>query len=158
MKRKKLVKIIKHRKRLKEQNKYRPLVGQKLTDALDQTVRDILHLKYPEGICFVSGNKYGWFHPKTNPRGCQVGHYISRRVFALRWDLKNVFPQGAAENQTHQWNTLPFTNRILEVYGKERIDYLNKKYHGYKKQKMTTLEKRAILGDLKKQLQELIDK
>lgn len=131
-----------------KKKKIRKLEGRKLTDALDQVVRDILHRQFPAGVCFVSQKRYGWFNSRTNPHGCQVGHYISRRVYPLRWDLKNVFPQGSGENYTHQYNTLPFTVRILEVYGKERIDYLNKKYHGYKNHKMSTGEKRQLLADL----------
>lgn len=135
----------------------KPLVGGKLTTALDNVIREILHTLYPEGRCFVSGNTYGWFHPKKNPHGCQVGHYISRRVFPLRWDLKNVYPQGSGENRIHQTNILPFTKAILDVYGKERIDYLDGVFKKYKQSgsKMTTKEKRELLETLTNYLQEI---
>lgn len=128
------------------------LSGAKLTKALDSVVRDILHTKYPDPICFVCGKNRGWFHPQKNPKGCQVGHYISRRVYQLRWDLHNVAPQCSVDNYLHQYNILPYTNRIMQVYGKERIDYLTKKYNS---RKMTTLEKRKILSDLTTKLEEL---
>jgi hypothetical protein len=130
--------------------KPRKLVGRKLTEALDEIVRRILHSQNPYPVCFVCGRHDVWFHPKTAPHGIQVGHYISRRVYPLRWDLKNIWPQCAGDNKTHQWNTLPFTSRIIEVCGKERIEYLQKKYHGYKDVKMSTCEKRALLVTLEK--------
>ena len=132
----------------KKIKKPRKLVGQKLTDALDDTIRYILHAQYPHPVCFVCGRPSGWFHPRKNPHGIQVGHYISRRVHPLRWDLKNVWPQCSSCNEKHQWNTLPFTVRIMGTAGPERIDYLNKKYHGYKNHKMTTIEKRELLVTL----------
>lgn len=130
------------------------LSGKKLTNALDSVVRDILHKMFPEGVCFVSQKKYGWFHPKNNPRGCQVGHYISRKVYPLRWDLNNVYPQGSAENYEHQFNTLPFTMRIIEVYGVERFNYLQSRYKMYHNSgnKLTTANKRELLASLKKLL------
>jgi hypothetical protein len=137
--------------------KQKLLTGAKLTKALDNLVREILKLKYPEGRCFVSGNVYGWFHPQKNPRGCQVGHYISRRIYTLRWDLLNVFPQGAKENREHQFNTLPFTSRIIQVHGNKRIEYLDNVYKKYKAQGgMSLTEKRLLhlsLIDYKDKLQ-----
>lgn len=129
----------------------KPLTGKRLTDALDSVTRLILHKMYPHPVCFVCGRVAPWFGP-SNKHGIQVGHYISRRVHQLRWDFKNIEPQCSGCNQTHQWNTLPFTSRIIAEYGEERIRYLNKKYHGYKVNPMSTLEKRELLVTLTKQL------
>lgn len=135
--------------------KAKKLSGAKLTNALDSTVRDILHARYPNPTCFVCGKNKGWFHPKKNPKGCQVGHYVSRRVYQLRWDLQNLECQCAPCNYTHQFNTLPYTNRIIEVYGSERITRLNALYITCKTKKMSTIEKRKkleLLEDLLKSL------
>lgn len=133
------------------------LSGAKLTKALDQVIRDILHAKYPHPTCFVCGRKTDWFNPKTNPRGCQVGHYISRRVYQLRWALYNVWPQCAPCNYMHQFNTLPFTTRIIDVIGLRRINYLNSLYILYKDKSMNTQQKRKLLSDLSRTLKSLLD-
>lgn len=125
--------------------KVKPLTGKKLTDALDRAIREYFHRKYPYPTCFVCGKNKGWFHPKTNPYGCQIGHYISRRIYQLRWDFKNIEPQCAPDNYTHNYNTLPFTISIINKYGKERIEYLHEIYNLYKNKSMTTKEKRTLL-------------
>ena len=139
-------------KRTKKLKKNRPLIGKKLTEALDEAVRLLLHTQFPHPTCFVCGKKIDWYHPKTNPHGCQVGHYISRRIYILRWDMLNVWPQCSACNYNHQYNTLPFTSRILKEYGEIRISYLNDLYKKYKKEKMNSNQKRSLLGNLKKDI------
>lgn len=124
--------------------------GAKLTKKLDDAIRKLYHLKYPHPTCYVCGNDHGWYHPKTNKRGCQIGHYVSRRYFALRWDTKNIFPQGSGCNVVHNRNPLPFTQAILKEFGQERLDYLEAKCKAYTK--LTTLQKREILKDLEKQI------
>ena len=104
-----------------------------LSKKLDDLVRDCLHKKYPNPECFVCGKKIGWFHPKNNPYGCQVGHYVTRSVLVLRWDEMNLFCQCAPCNRTHEDNQLPFTMAILRKLGQERLDYLDQKYREYKK-------------------------
>jgi len=134
-----------------------PLVGKKLTTALDDVVRQILHKKYPWPTCFVCDSplERGWFHPQKNPKGCQVGHYVSRTIFQLRWDLNNVWPQGSPCNRIHVTNTIPFTARVIEKHGEARIEYLNERFKEYKGKSMTTLERRALLYDLQKILESL---
>jgi hypothetical protein len=131
------------------------LSGKQLTKKLDQIIRDILKLEAGDNPkCFVTGNHVGWFHPQNCPHGLQVGHYVSRRVLPLRWDLLNVYPQSSSSNYTHQYNQLPFTARILEEFGQERIEYLNKKYTNYKKRgkSMTRKEKEDLLTKLQEHL------
>ncbi len=67
--------------------------GSKLDRDLDELVRQIYPLKYPNPYCFVCKQYKGWFHPKTNPKGCQIGHYISRAYHATSWYFPNIFPQ-----------------------------------------------------------------
>ena len=129
------------------------LSGKKLTKALDDAVRDLYHKRYPNPVCFVCGKHPGWWSPKTNPHGCQIGHYISRKITPLRWHLMNIFCQCSGCNSLHQWNLLPFTLRIIEEYGEERITFLNAVYQEYKQGKgMTTLEKRERLSYFQEQL------
>lgn len=135
------------------------LSGTKLTKALDQAIRDLFKLKYGSNpTCFVTGVKSGWFHPRENPRGIQVGHYITRKKHILRWDLKNVYPQSSGSNKDHNTNPAPFSARIVEVYGKERLDYLNERVAYSKDHPMTTGQKRDLLVELQKQIEELTNR
>lgn len=143
------------KKRRLKRAKPKLLSGAKLTKALDDAVRDYLHSKYPSPQCFVCHIHSGWFHPKDNPKGCQVGHYISRKVYPLRWSLKNVFPQCSACNYTHQFNTLPFTSRIIHEIGKGRILYLEDIVKSRNGRSMSTIEKRNILVSLKEMIHEI---
>lgn len=126
------------------------LSGRLLTKALDEVVRQILHKKYPHPTCFVCGKKIDWFHPRNNPYGMQVGHYISRSVYYLRWDFKNLETQCSQCNYKHENNTLPFTDKIIEHYGLERFNYLMKIYKMYHNSgiKLTTGNKRELLQKL----------
>lgn len=127
--------------------KKKPLLsGKKLTLALDDAIRKYYHTLYPNPTCFVCKHRHGWYHPKTNRTGCQIGHYVSRQYFALRWDFQNIFPQCSGCNVKHNHNPIPFTKAIVAEYNQERIDYLDAKCRDYKN--MTTLEKRALLDEL----------
>ena len=132
------------------------LSGKKLTNALDQVIRDIFKVKYGDNpTCFVTGHKDGWFSWKERPYGIQVGHYVSRKRTILRWDLKNVFPQSSSSNKTHNQDPTPFTLAILKKYGQKRLDYFKERIDYSKEHKMTTGEKRQLLLDLKEHLKEL---
>jgi len=124
------------------------LSGKILTRKLDQAIRDIFKLKYGHNVrCFVTGQHLGWFHPRKNKYGCQVGHFIKRKYTQLRWDLKNVEPQSSSSNMLHNENPIPYTNAILKAYGQERLDYLDAKM---RERPPTTLQKREILEELLK--------
>lgn len=133
------------------------LTSKQATKKLDQLIRDILKVQAGENPqCFICGKHTGWFHPKENPKGLQVNHYISRRVLPLRWDLLNVFPGCSGCNYTHQYNQLAFTKKILDEFGQERIDYFDAKVKAYKKKgkTMPVTKRRELLA----QLQEYYDK
>lgn len=128
------------------------LTSKQVTKALDQIIRDILKIKAGDNPkCFICGKHIDWFHPKKNPKGLQVNHFISRKVLPLRWDLKNVFPGCAGCNYIHQYNQLPFIKRILDEFGQERIDYFNEKVEEYKKtgKTMSVVKRREIYKELK---------
>jgi len=132
--------------------KIKRLTDKQLTKKLDDAIRDILHTKTKELKCFVCGREIDWFHPKTNPYGLQVGHYISRSVFALRWDLDNCEPVCSTCNRNHENNTLPHTEAILRVYGRQRIDSLVNRWHASKQKdkSFTRAEKMELLDQLRK--------
>lgn len=129
----------------------KPLSGKKLTTLLDDAIRDYYHKKYPQPECFVCKKKIGWFHPKDNPKGCQIGHYVSRRFYGTRWDLLNIWCQCSTDNYLHQHNPIPFTMAILDAYGQERLDYLN----NARKTQFTTLQKREMLQTLLTDIEQL---
>lgn len=129
------------------------MTSKQATKKSDQLIRDILKITAGENPkCFVCGKHIGWFHPQDNPYGLQVGHFISRRVYPIRWDLKNIEPQCSSCNRVHNHNQLPFIKKFLDKYGQERIDYLNAKYEAYKKKgkTMPVAKRREIYRNLKK--------
>jgi len=130
------------------------LKGKKLTKALDDAVRDFFKIKYGENpTCFVCGHKDSWWDPKTAPRGIQVGHYISRRCTALRWDLRNLFPQSSGCNIIHNTNPAPFTMAIIKEYGVERIKLLEKIAKDAVGNRVTDTQKREWLDELNKMVE-----
>lgn len=131
------------------------LTGKKLTRALDQAIRDLLKLQHSNPTCFVCGKNTGWFHPQKNTRGCQVGHYVSRRYFALRWDLKNIFSQCAPCNYNHNNDPSAFSSVIVTQFGAERLNYYQQKIRECREKPLTTLQKRALLEQLQAQIAEL---
>ncbi len=52
------------------------------------------------------------------------GHFISRRVFATRWDEINCQVQSVAENIYNQGNAPVFAQKIIDIYGKGVFDGL----------------------------------
>jgi hypothetical protein len=134
------------------------LTTKQVTKKLDQLIRDILKIKAGDNPqCFVCGKYIDWFSPKECPKGLQVNHYVSRRVLPLRWDLLNVFPGCSGCNYTHQYNQLPFTKKILDEFGQERIDYFDTKVKAYKKKgkTMPVTKRREIYQKLKEYYERL---
>lgn len=106
------IKPVKKKKKSKTNRK-------KLIKACDDLVRQIVFAK--EDTCCCCGSKLGIFHPQDNPGGLQLGHYISRRVFPLRWDLRNCHSQCARDNFNHEHNPLPYTMYMLRTYGESLL-------------------------------------
>lgn len=131
---------------MKKRKKVKKLSGKSLTNKMDKVVREIMRLETFNPICFVCGKNPGWFHPQKNRYGCQTGHYISRKKFAVRWDLKNVEPQCIKCNYDHNNNPAPFTIALIRKYGIQRIEYINKQCKDYTG--FTTLERREMLDEL----------
>lgn len=132
------------------------LKGKKLTNKLDQVIRDIFKELYGNNPkCFVCGRHDGWYHPRDCKRGIQVGHYISRTRTILRWDLLNLFPQCSGCNISHNNNPAPFTLAIIKEHGQKRIEYLEKTAREAIGQRLTDGQKREMLETLTIYLSEL---
>jgi len=132
--------------------------AKQLTKALDGLVREIFKLEKTPRKCFVCKRQFDLFHPKNNPYGLQVGHYITRSVFPLRWDFKNLEWNCSVCNRIHEENILPFTKAMLDAYGEERIDYLNERWLAYKQsaKSMTSGQKRDLLDELQMRIDILL--
>lgn len=90
----------------------------KLIKELDDLIRQII--KKRDSKCFTCGSDVediGYFS-KENPLGLQVGHYVGRKKYALRWNLKNVHAQCTFCNGKHRFDELPYTVALAEKYGK----------------------------------------
>lgn len=102
----------------------------KLITECDDLVRVILWKT--EDKCFVCGIQHGRYHPQDNPRGEQVGHFKSRVVYPLRWDLKNCHLQCARCNYIHENDALPFTLAMIKHGGTDLLEYLEQTHNDYR--------------------------
>lgn len=135
------------------------LRGKKLTKALDNTVREIMHLTYGDNpVCFVCGHPDNWWNWKTYPSGIQVGHFIGRKNTILRWNFLNLWPQCSGCNIIHNTNPVPFTLAVEEKYGVSRLILLDKMQKEGKGQKYPDRVRREWLLALQVQLDGLKNK
>jgi hypothetical protein len=127
-----------------------------LTDQADDLVRVYFKLFYGDNPqCFVCDRYDWWWNSKTHPNGIQVGHYITRQVGLLRWDLLNLFPQCSGCNRTHNVNPAPFTPAIIKRHGVERIQYLNTKTLENKGTRITVGFRRQAIFNLEAEIEKL---
>lgn len=128
------------------------------TNQLDSIVRKICRLEWGDmPTCVCCGLTSGYSNPHTNPHGIQIGHYIKRKKFILRWDIKNLWPQCSHCNVVHNENTLPFTQYILKTVGKDRLDYFEEKLKEYSGSKwLTQNRKNDIMLELEAHLSRLV--
>ena len=63
------------------------------------------------------------------PLNCaQVGHYLSRRYEAVRWDLRNINLQCVWCNKWQSGNQIEYRKSLLEKYGEEIIEKIERDY------------------------------
>ena len=119
-----------------------------MTSKLDDLVR-LVFRKMWEPVCYICGFRGVW-----GKDGIQVGHYIARKVFTLRWDLKNLFPNCSTCNSRHEYYMEPFREAILKKEGIERLKYLDQKYqeHLQIKTLVKMKEKQELYEELTKML------
>lgn len=109
-----------------------------LVKKLDKALWDLL--KEAEPFC-VTCNKTIDSGAKFAP-----GHYITRGVYALRWDLNNVHTQCWGCNFKHEYDPLPYTLYLQKRYGPEIFDYFNDKRRVHTK--FSNSDLLGILGGL----------
>lgn len=119
----KTIKTVKKKKRVKNERKA-------LIKSCDDLVRAILFKQ--EETCFVCGKHSGRWNPQDNPQGLQVGHFKSRVVFPLRWDLKNCHLQCSRCNYIHENDSLPFTLAMIKHGGTGLLEYLEQTHNDYR--------------------------
>lgn len=71
--------------------------------------------KYGYVKCITSGVKMFW-------KDSQCWHFISRWVLKYRYDINNCFPQSYAENVMLSWNYKVYTIKMIDMFGKERVE------------------------------------
>ena len=118
-----------------------------LIKKLDNEIRRILK---KEVECFTCGSlreEIGSYGVDGNRYGLQVGHYVSRKVYALRWNLKNCQSQCTYCNGRHRFDQLDYTEAMALKHGKHIFTELKE----LRKTKITTVMMRDILQALKEQ-------
>lgn len=125
----------------------------KTINVLDDLIRQIV-LTGDQWTCCCCGRVFSKFHPKTNPHGIQLGHYISRTVWPLRWDLRNCHPQCSGCNRKHEDNPLDYTLFMLRTYGEPMLVEFKKIHLAYQQigKTMPTPELLEKVEELKKVL------
>jgi hypothetical protein len=118
-----------------------------LIEQLDNEIRRVIKSRDTE--CFTCGKTaedIGWYGV-DNKHGLQVGHYISRGVYALRWDLINCNAQCSYCNGRHRFDHLPYTTALICKYGEDSILEFDRVRNEVKK--TTTPQLRELLATLK---------
>lgn len=106
-----------------------------LVRSLDQVIRDIL--KERDKYCVCCGKS------RVNTP-LQVGHYISRTYYAVRWDLDNCHAQCGGCNIVHNVNPAPYTLFMEREYGPNILDQLQSKLRDHTPFNRTTLSELLI--------------
>lgn len=113
---------------------------------------DLIHAKVvklrnatPRGVICVVCNNY--FDIKV----INLGHYIKRGVFGLRWDDDNCHPQCPRCNEYHNINSDPYREALIEKIGEDKVLFLEKGSHP----PPTPKQKEDLLQQLKKEYNDL---
>lgn len=80
-----------------------------------------------------------------------LGHYIPRSVFGLRWDDNNCHPQCPKCNCEHNENTTPYRKALINKIGEDNVLALEKGHHS----PPTPKQKEDLLNKLKKEYDDL---
>ena len=87
----------------------------KLVKELDRVFS--LWIRNREQKCFTCGSD----------KNLQCGHYISRRIYALRWDEQNCQTQCLRCNVLMHGNMPTFALKLQQKYGKDILEKLDQK-------------------------------
>ena len=58
----------------------------------------------------------------------QVGHYISRRYEAVRWDLRNINLQCASCNKWQSGNLVEYRKSLVAIHGEKEVSRIETFY------------------------------
>jgi len=109
----------------------------KLVKQLDQEVRRIVNARDTHCCHCLKPVEDG-----------QVSHYISRRVYALRWNLRNCHLAHAGCNLRHNFDPEPYSSFLIKKYSKGILEEFSELKNQYSK--VTTVQLRGILEELQK--------
>ena len=90
----------------------------KLIKLLDSIFsRYVRLLKSTKGhcICKTCNSTVDW-------KNIQNWHFVSRKNYKYRWDINNCFPQCYVCNVLKHWNYQIYTLKMIEMYGKEKVE------------------------------------
>lgn len=73
-------------------------------------------------ICVTSGERMFW-------KEAQNGHFFSRRFYPTRWNDDNCHPQSMRDNVFLKGNYINYTRYMIDSYGREFVDELEKLAH-----------------------------
>lgn len=114
----------------------------KLIKQLDELTRQICRLRDKDTLCGRCS--------KPMDDTWQVSHYIGRRHYALRWDLRNVAMQHMGCNLAHNHNPNPYAKWMIKTHGIGVLDELEEILRNHIK--TTTPE----LRELKQELEQIL--
>lgn len=117
-----------------------PKLVKKLDDVFQMVIR------YRDNFtCITCGKKF----PKGERKECHAGHFITRGVYATRWDEENVNCQCASCNLKQSLADVEVINRYAQAlelkYGKGTVDRLFQKKHSIFKLNRAWLEENIAL-------------
>ena len=70
--------------------------------------------------CVTSGEQRPW-------KQLQCGHFYTRGRYATRWDEMNCHPQSYRDNVLLKGNYINYTRYMIDRYGREAVDELERK-------------------------------
>lgn len=98
----------------------------KLVKELDAIYSQYVRLdqsdEYGFCICVTSGERLFW-------KDAQNGHFFSRRFYPTRWNDDNCHPQSMRDNVFLKGNYINYTRYMIDSYGREFVDELEKLAH-----------------------------
>ena len=91
----------------------------KLDAVYSQYIRLDKSDQYGYCVCVTSGERMFW-------KDTQNGHFFSRRFYPTRWHDDNCHPQSMRENVFLRGNYINYTRFMIDSYGREFVDDLEK--------------------------------
>jgi len=105
---------------------------------LDENFREIL-FKKKENKCFCCGSQ----------SNLTIGHLITRKVYAVRWDFDNVEIQCRSCNFLHEYRPEIFFFLYIKKYSLKKFEKL------YKKSKMKIVNRKEFIEEKIKEFSKL---